>query len=211
MELFLSIASVLGAILIGAAIPGPSFLLVARISMALSRKDGFFAAIGMGLGASLFSVVVLLGLQFVFAAVPWLYFALKVAGGLYLMYMAVHIWRSASKPFVMSGKVEQVKVFAKRSFLLGLFTQLSNPKTAIVYGGIFAALLPQNIPVAISVALPLLVFLVEAGWYAVVAYALSTESSRAAYLRSKGHIDRMAGGLMGFLGIKLISAAQPDQ
>lgn len=211
MELVLSLVAVLGALLVGAMTPGPSFVLVARTSMAASRIDGLFTALGMGIGAVLFAVVVLLGLQAALAAVPWLYLMLKVAGGLYLLYMAVRIWRSAREPMVIPDSATAIRLSAKRSFLLGLFTQMSNPKTAIVYGGIFAALLPKSMPTIAYVFLPFMVFVVEAGWYAVVAFALSAESSRATYLRSKMHIDRMAGGVMGVIGLRLIFAARTTQ
>jgi len=209
MELILSLASVLGALLIGAISPGPSFVLVARTAMAASRIDGLFTAIGMGIGGVVFSVLVLLGLQAALAGVPWLYLTLRLAGGLYLMYLAVRIWRGAKDPIVLPNDEGAIRSSVKRSFLLGLFTQLSNPKTAIVYGSIFAALLPHHLPTAAMMVLPILVFLVEAGWYAIVALALSAESSRAAYLRSKIHIDRLAGGVIGLLGLKLVTAARP--
>ena len=209
MELILSLGSVLGALLIGAISPGPSFVLIARTSMAASRIDGLFASIGMGIGGVVFSVVVLLGLQAVLASVPWLYLALKLVGGLYLGYLAVRIWRGAKAPIVIPIAEEGMCRSVKRPFLRGLFTQLSNPKTAVVYGSIFAALLPHNLPSAAMIALPLLVFLVEAGWYSIVAFALSSEPSRAVYLRSKVHVDRVAGGVMGLLGLKLIAAARP--
>jgi len=41
---------ILGALLIGAISPGPSFVLVSRIAITASRLDGFAAALGMGLG-----------------------------------------------------------------------------------------------------------------------------------------------------------------
>ena len=211
MELVLSLAAVLGALLIGVVTPGPSFVLVARSAMVASRIDALLTALGMGVGAVIFAVIVLFGLQAALVSVPWLYLTLKIAGGFYLLYMAVRIWRSAGEPIVIPDSTKAIHTSAKRSFLLGLFTQMSNPKTAIVYGGIFAALLPQNMPTTAYVVLPFLIFLVEAGWYAIVAYALSAESSRATYLRSKMHIDRMAGGVMGFLGLKLISAARTAQ
>ncbi len=211
MELVLSLAAVLGALLIGVVTPGPSFVLVARTAMVASRIDALLTALGMGVGAVIFAVIVLFGLQAALAAVPWLYLTLKIAGGFYLLYMAVRIWRSAGEPIVIPDSAKAIRISAKRSFLLGLFTQMSNPKTAIVYGGIFAALLPQSMPTTAYVVLPFIIFLVEAGWYAIVAYALSAESSRATYLRSKRHIDRMAGGVMGFLGLKLISAARTTQ
>jgi threonine/homoserine/homoserine lactone efflux protein len=208
MELTLSLAGVLGALLIGAISPGPSFVLVARTSMAASRVDGLFAAIGMGVGGVIFSVVVLLGLQAILANVPWLYLTLKLAGGLYLVYLAVGIWRGAKEQIAVHSSEERIQSSVRKSFFLGLFTQLSNPKTAVVYGSIIAALLPHNLPLAATVAFPFLVFLVEAGWYSVVALALSAESSRAVYLRSKAHIDRFAGGVLGFIGLRLVSAAR---
>jgi len=209
MELFLSLASVLGALLIGVISPGPGFVLVARTSMTASRIDGLFAAVGMGVGGVIFSAVVLLGLQAALAGVPWFYLALKLVGDLYLVYVAVRIWRGANEPIVIPRTEERIRRSASKSFFLGLFTQMSNPKTAVVYGGIFAALLPHDRPPSATLVLPFLVFLIEAGWYSIVAFSLSSESSRAAYLRSKMHVDRVAGGVMGFPGLKLVAAAQP--
>jgi threonine/homoserine/homoserine lactone efflux protein len=208
MELIISLGSVLGALLIGTISPGPSFILVARTAMAVSRIDGLSTAIGMGVGGVIFSVLVLFGLQVVLASVPWLYLALKLAGGLYLIYIAAKIWRGAKEPIVISSTEEGLPRTATKSFLLGLFTQLSNPKTAVVYGSIFAVLLPRNLSLSTTLALPFLVFSIEAGWYSIVALALSSASSRANYLRSKMHIDRIAGGVMGLLGLKLLTAAR---
>ncbi len=209
METIISLATVLGVLLIGAISPGPSFVLVARTAIAVSRVDGFFTAIGMGIGGVIFSVVILLGIQAVFDNVPRLYLALKLSGGLYLVYLAFRIWQGAKQPIVILHAEAKKNPSYGKSFVLGLFTQLSNPKTAVVYGSIFAALLPHDLPRTSTLALPFLVFIVEAGWYSVVAFALSTESSRAAYLSSKMHVDRIAGCVVGLLGLKLVVASQP--
>lgn len=209
MEVTLSLVSVLGALLIGAIIPGPSFVLVARTAMVVSRIDALFAAFGMGLGGVFFSVAVLLGLQALLVHVPWLYLTLKFTGGLYLVYLALRLWRGARQPIALPGTQHRSCSSAKKSFLLGLITQLSNPKTAIIYGSIFAALLPQHLPPAVALALPLLVFVVEAGWYSIVALALSSAPLQNTYLRSKSHVDRAASTVMAFLGLKLLSAARP--
>ncbi|HEY0634281.1 MAG TPA: LysE family translocator [Gammaproteobacteria bacterium] len=209
MEVTLSLVSVLGALLIGAIMPGPSFVLVARTAMAVSRIDALFVAVGMGFGGVFFSVAVLFGLQALLAHVPWLYLTFKFAGGLYLVYLALRIWRGASQPIALPSTQQSSRSSARKSFMLGLVTQLSNPKTAIVYGGIFATLLPQHLPPAAALALPMLVFVVEAGWYSIVALALSSAPLHNTYLRSKSHVDRAASGIMAFLGLKLLSAARP--
>ena len=94
------------------------------------------------------------------------------------------------------------------SVWLGLATQLSNPKTAVVYASVFVSLLPPEIPWLAVLALPLIIFAIEAGWYTIVALALSAPSPRAAYLRWKTWIARAAGAVMAALGIRLIFSAR---
>ncbi len=205
----LALSSILGALAIGAISPGPSFVLVARTSIAVSRRAGLTAALGMGVGGVAFATLALLGLHALLTQVGWLYLALKIAGGLYLVHLAVRIWRAAPEPIrVPDGAAEASG--ALRSFWIGLATQISNPKTAIVYGSIFAALLPASPPAWILLALPPAVFLVETGWYAIVAVAFSAGRPRTAYLRSKAWIDRLAASVIGALGIRLVvEAAKP--
>ncbi|OYD85136.1 LysE family translocator [Azospirillum brasilense] len=206
----LALLSILGALAVGAVSPGPSFVLVARTSIAVSRRAGLAAAFGMGIGGVAFATLALLGLHALLIQVGWLYLVLKVAGGLYLVHMAVRIWRGAAEPVrVPDGAADSDGVL--RSFGVGLATQISNPKTAIVYASIFAALLPASPPTWILLTLPPGVFLVETGWYAIVAVAFSAGRPRAAYLRSKAWIDRLAASVIGALGIRLVmDAARPS-
>jgi threonine/homoserine/homoserine lactone efflux protein len=199
----LIIASILGALAVGVVSPGPSFVLVARVSVAVSRRDGVAAALGMGIGGVMFAGLALLGLQAVLISLPWLYTAVRVLGGMYLLYLAIMLWRGAREPIALSDAGAPT-AGAGRSFWLGLSTQLSNPKTTIVYAGVFAALLPADVPLWLFAVLPPLIFLLEAGWYAVVAVAFSAARPRAAYLRAKVWIDRLAGAVIGALGLRLL-------
>ena len=207
MEIIVSLVLILGSLLIGAVSPGPSFVLIARIAMGTSRKDGIAASIGMGLGGVLFSVLALLGLHTVLTNIPILYIVFKVLGGLYLIYIAYRIWKGATETLTIDNQFFSEKSTLKKSFLIGLITQISNPKTAIVYGSIFAALLPASMPELFYYLLPPLVFTIEAGWYLIVTLILSSSSPRAAYLHSKTVFDRVAGMVLAGLGIKLVSSA----
>jgi threonine/homoserine/homoserine lactone efflux protein len=210
MNAALTMAAIGGAIALGAMSPGPSFVMVARTAVASSRANGLAAALGMGIGGIAFAAMALFGLKTVLAAVPWLHAVLQIGGGSYLAYLGYRIWQGANSPLVMAqgAQVRQEPHQSwRRSFALGLGTQLSNPKTAIFYGSIFASLLPPDIPFALAVLLPVMVFCIEAGWYGMVALLLSAAAPRAAYLRYKGWIDRVAGGVMALLGIRLLVAA----
>ena len=196
----LAVLSIAGAITLGAMSPGPSFVLVARTSVARSRADGLAMALAMGVGGVLFAVLALAGVQVVLATVPVLYGILKVLGGLYLVYLAWMLWRHAAEPI----DLEKSGTSSQRSFWLGLATQVSNPKTAVVYASVFVSLLPKEMPFWAMLVLPAVIFCIEAGWYSIVALALSSPAPAAAYLRWKRWIDRAAGGVMGLLGVKLI-------
>ncbi|MCW0233838.1 MAG: LysE family transporter [Ferrovibrio sp.] len=205
MDTLLPLFSIIAAIALGAISPGPSFVLVARTAIAGSRRAGLGTALGMGLGGLVFASLALLGLIALLAQVAWLYLGLKIAGGLYLLYLAYRLWRGAGEPLVMDTSGVTAGAGFGRSVLVGLLTQLSNPKTAVVYAGIFAALLPsQQLPLWLALALPAAIFGVECGWYALVATAFSAGGPRRVYLGAKGWIDRLAGGVMAALGLRLI-------
>jgi threonine/homoserine/homoserine lactone efflux protein len=207
MQELLSLAAVITALALGVASPGPSFVVVAKEAVSRSRRNGLAAALGMGVGGVLFAGAALLGLQAVLLAVPALYVALKVLGGLYLCWLGFRIVNGASAPATTTESSAAASRPAHRSFWLGLSTQVSNPKTAVVYASVFAALLPSQVSAVLACALLVSVFCVEAGWYALVAAMLSSDSPRRAYLGFKVTIDRLAGVAMIALGVRLISSA----
>jgi threonine/homoserine/homoserine lactone efflux protein len=201
--------AITGALAIGAMSPGPSFVLVSRIAVTASRANGLAAALGMGVGGAAFGVLALAGLSALLQQVESLHLTLKILGGGYLIYLAVRIWRSATTPLIVDELDAGRKRPAARSFWIGLATQLSNPKTAIYYASIFAALLPAKPAEWLLFALPPTIFVIETSWYAIVALAFSSSGPRAAYLRFKAWVDRVAGAVLGALGARLLLDGLP--
>lgn len=208
MQDLTALFGILAALAVGVVSPGPSFVMVARTAVCASRREGIAAALGMGAGGVVFAVAALFGLHALLLAVPSLYLVLKLIGGLYLAYLGWHIWASAAQPLMIGDLAERPATRTTRALALGFTTQISNPKTAIVYASVFAAFLPGAQSLAFDLTLVVLVFLVEAGWYALVALALASERPRGVYLRCKTGMDRLAGGVMIGLGLKLASSAQ---
>src|SRR5262245_65129066 len=102
MQELTAILGISAALAIGASSPGPSFLVVARLAVSSSRVDGLYAALGMGVGGLIFACLSLLGLHGLLLAVPSLYVALQVLGGLYLVDLGIRIWRGARTPLTGS-------------------------------------------------------------------------------------------------------------
>lgn len=207
MDTFTTLLAIAATLGIGAISPGPSFVYVAQNAVARSRNHGLATALGTGVGAAIFALLALLGLQAFLLAVPVAYTALKIVGGIYLLWLAYKIIRHSREPLSM-GKVSVGEKSLLATFRDGLFTQLSNPKTAVVFASIFTALLPREIPAYYYIALPVISFIIDAGWYSLVTIALSTERSRNVYIRFKTAIDRVAGSVMALLGLKLIISSR---
>ncbi|MCF1493354.1 LysE family translocator [Agrobacterium vitis] len=203
MTMFAPLFAIAFALLIGAASPGPSFLLVSHTSMTRSRAAGLVTALGMGTGGLIFAVLALAGLAALITQFAWLHRVLQVAGGLYLAYIAWKLWRGAAQPINMDQAGVAPKSFS-RIYLSAFLTQVSNPKTAIVYASIFAALLPPRPDSLLFIMLPGVVFLVEAGWYALVALVFSAPIPRRVYLSAKKPLDRLAALVLGGLGLRLV-------
>lgn len=209
MNEVLSLIAIVSVLCIGTISPGPSFVMVARTAVAAGRAGGLAASLGMGIGGAIFAIAALLGLQALLLAVPSLYVVLKLIGGGYLAYLGYRIWRGANTPLVVSTEGGDKKFSGVlRYFGLGLGTQLSNPKTAIVYASVFATFLPNGTSLQAGTALVLMMFFIESSWYALVTLVLSSENARQSYLRFKALIDRTAGGVMSILGVKLVASAQ---
>ena len=208
METTLALIPILAVLAIGVISPGPSFILVARTAVAVSRSAAMSAALGMASGATLLAVAALLGLNALLHQMPSAYLALKLIGGLYLLYLAYQTWCGASTPIHMGNGTTATPQSLLRHFGLAAATMLSNPKAAVQYGVIFAAMLPAAPSPALTAALPVGVFMLEATWYLVVALALSAAKPREAYIRTKFTIDRTVGVVLSVLGVKLLLSSR---
>lgn len=208
MEHLESLVGILTAVALGAISPGPSFVFVARTAVVESRRHGVAACLGMATGAFLLTAAALLGLQGVLLAFPLFYRGLRIAGGLYLVYMGVHIWQAARKPvYVDSDLPHAVKVSPKHIYQQALITQLSNPATSITLASIFAAFLPRDINFTFQAMVACFVLLIDLSWYSIVALVLSADAPRTLYLRHQAAIDRVIGVIIIGMAGKLISAA----
>ena len=141
--------------------PGPSFLITARTAVAQSRADGIKVALGLGAGTVIWSSAALLGLNAVFHAVPVLFMGMKVAGVLFLLYIAYMIFRHAAEPLkIEGGGGERLG----HPFVKGFLTQISNPKVVVFFGSVFIAMLPAQVPLWMTLALIFIVSFNEVWW-----------------------------------------------
>ncbi|MCK6451395.1 MAG: LysE family transporter [Alphaproteobacteria bacterium] len=202
MDFALPLAGIWLANLMGAMSPGPSFFLVARASAEHSRRVGLASALGMSIGAGAWAAAAMFGLAVLFAQIAWLYRIVQLVGGLYLVYLAVMIWRAAPRPLALDGAVIDRR--PGDAFLTALVVQLSNPKVVVFFGSIFVALLPAHAPSWVWAVALAGVLCNEMAWYSIVATLFSAEPARRAYGRAKAWLDRAMAGFLALIGAKLL-------
>ncbi len=196
-----SFLAVAGLLTMGAISPGPAVLMSARTGVTEGLRTGFFLSLGIGAGAVFWATLALSGLAVIFQVAPTLLWAFKIAGGLYLVWMAIGMWRHAGDP--LPDTTDAPPRSAASAFRLGLVTQLSNPKPAVLLSAIFVGTVPPGTPLWVLIALLSYLFTVETGWNTIVARIFSLDRTRAGYISLKTVIDRSFGGLLALLGIKI--------
>ncbi len=188
--------------LLAAASPGPAILMSARTGVTEGFRTGVWLALGIGVGALVWALAALFGLAVLFALAPALFWAFKAVGALFLLWMAIQMWRHAPEPLDM-GEDGRPPRGAASAFRLGLLTQLANPKPAIFFGAVFVGTVPPGASWPWVAALLLAVLANEMFCNLAVARIFSFDAPRRAYARLKAGIDRAFGGVLAILGLKI--------
>jgi RhtB (resistance to homoserine/threonine) family protein len=182
--------------------PGPSFLVTARTAVAHSRAEGIKVALGLGAGTIVWSAAALLGLNLLFRQFHWLFIGMKVAGALFLLWIAFQIFRHAADPVEMNERATDE--IGRSPLLRGFLTQISNPKVVVFFGSIFVAMLPSEVPGWMIAARIAIVTMNEIVWYSLVSLFFGSSPVRRSYLLAKRWIDRVTGAFLGLLGLRLL-------
>jgi threonine/homoserine/homoserine lactone efflux protein len=189
--------------LLAVASPGPSTMLMIQTAAVAGRRSGLLAALAMMNGALVWAVAALFGLHVLFARFEWVYLAFRIAGAIYLVYLAVMLWRHARDPMPEVSVPGAAHLSGRQGFVRALLLQLSNPKLIVFYGSIFLSLLPHNLPSWMDGVVLGVVAFNEFIWFALLALLFSGQPARVFYRRAKFWLDRIMGGTLALLGLRL--------
>jgi threonine/homoserine/homoserine lactone efflux protein len=185
--------------------PGPNMIYLVSRSITQGRRAGLVSLLGVAVGFLAYLAAATAGLAAIFTAVPAAYAALKIAGALYLLYLAWQALRPGGTPVFAPRPLPPDP--ARRLFAMGLVTNLLNPKIAVLY----VALLPQFIDPArgsigtqslVLGAIQIAVALTVNGLIVLSAAALSRVlGRRPGWLRAQRYL---MGGVLTGLAVRLL-------
>lgn len=121
-------------------VPGPDFVATAQYAAVRSRRAAFGAVAGIAVGTAIWATSALLGLSVLLAHARWSIDLVRIGGSCFLAFLGVRAIVRARRP---SSEVAEVS-FRSVPWLTGFLTDLANPKAALFWTTLFAALLPVH-------------------------------------------------------------------
>jgi threonine/homoserine/homoserine lactone efflux protein len=202
-----NLALAYSAYALGTASPGPSNLSVMATAMHQGRRPALIFALGVVSGSTIWGLLAAFGLSAVMARYSQTLIAIKVLGGIYLLWLALKSARSALKPSTLpsdSGAGSHSSTAGL--FLQGAAIHLTNPKAILVWLSIVALALPADSHR--DDALLIVAGCAPIGIAVFCSYAVlfSTAQARRAYARTRRWFDGALGVVFAYAGIRMLAS-----
>ena len=189
---------------LAAASPGPDFVFVSQQTLAGGRRNGLLCSLGIALGLSVHLGYSVFGLATVIAHSAGLLWWVKILGGSYLIYLGIKGLRAKA----LAGSRVQAGPHTPRSPLrtigAGFLCNALNPKAPIYFLSLFTLVLSPDMPLYQLGIFSLWIMLIQLLWFSFVVLVLSIPSINSRFQRAGHWIDRLLGGAMVLLGLKVL-------
>jgi threonine/homoserine/homoserine lactone efflux protein len=185
--------------------PGPDNLMVIGMGISKGRKQGIIFGLGCALGCFSHTVLAVIGVSAIIAASPIAFTVLKIAGGIYLLWLGINALRSRSGTKV-NEVIDDEKILTSL-FFKGVLANAINPKVILFFLSFLPQfVIPSNGNIGWQIAALGVTFTVQA---AVLFGLLGFFSgSIGQWLNTKPRagvvLDRIAGIVFLGLGLRLI-------
>lgn len=201
---FYLLLTLMGIHIMVLAVPGPDILLVLRTSLAFGYKSSVLASLGIGLGIVAWVFLAAFGLKAVFIALPPLQGVIMGLSAIYLMFLAFMLFKSAKNPKNLSLQTADLSGKKRRFFIIGLFTNLSNPKAVLYFASVFALFLDKTSSLA-EISLLVAVISIESMlFFLAIGRLFSTKKAREIFFNNQSLLDSVCAVI--FAGFSLAIA-----
>ncbi|MDE2304907.1 MAG: LysE family translocator [Gammaproteobacteria bacterium] len=190
-----------GIYLVAAASPGPSFVLVSRLSMNGPAEYAVAAAVGTALGTTSWALLAMLGAAALVERFAWVDRLVHVLAAIYLVHLGLRTLRGAVRVVAAGETGPREFSAAWQALRAGWLTSLANPKSLLFWAGIFTTTIPAHAPRELRAAAIATIAILSAVWYSGLALTLRLGPMRAGYQRRRTLLFGVFGTLLVVLGI----------
>ena len=190
---------------LGILSPGPNVLAVMGTSMGEGRRQGKALAWGISTGSFLWALGTWIGLVAVITAYAAVLIAIKIAGGLYLLWLGYKAFRSAAQATEPTARTFEGVKNSGAFFIRGLTIQMTNPKAAFSWIAIMSLGLEADAPLWVGLAIVFGTTLISVVGHQVYAVVFSTQPMINAYRRGRRWIQASLGAFFCVASYKLLT------
>lgn len=206
MDSVINLLLAFGTYVIATASPGPATLAIMGVAMDQDRKAALVFAGGVITGSMVWALSAVIGIASLLSTYVQLFYAIKVLGGVYLLWLSYKSLRAAmAHRDVQNNQTPNRSATYKRLYAKGLGLHLTNPKALFAWVAIVALGLPEGasatsglLIVLGCLCLGVLVF----GGYALL---FSTAAAQSAYQRLGAWFNGGLSAVFGLAGLQLLS------
>lgn len=198
-----------GIYLAALASPGPNFFILSQMALDGRHRLARWVVFGLTTGSVTWVVLTLAGLATLLSQHPWLESGVRLLGAAYLVWYGARLLRAAWAP-APRRSADPVRVAAVEggsllaAYRTGLFTGLTNPKSAAFWTSAFAAVFPVGAPGWFYPVTVLLVAALSLGWHLGITWIFGSARLRNGYLRIERGVNGVSGGALLALGLHRI-------
>ena len=174
-----SIAALLGALIVLAAVPSISVLTVTARAASFGFTHGLFTALGIVIADILFILIAVYGLALVAEMMGEQFRWVQYLGAAYLVWLGVSLWRSETR--VRDADAVRQSSYLS-SFLAGFLLTLADQKAILFYLGFFPAFLDMSAMTVADTLIIIVIAVIGVGGAKLV-YALLADRA-GAWLRN---------------------------
>lgn len=194
--------------LLAVASPGPDFAVVVKQSVTHGRITALWTSLGVGTGILVHVLYSLLGIGLIISQSIVAFTVMKFIGAVYLMYIGWKALRAgpASSRFYSGGKRETPT--RAKAYWTGFLTNGLNPKATLFFLSLFTVVIAASTPLGVQVFYGIYMALATALWFSGVSLVFSSSRVRVLFGKIGHWFERLMGGVLLLLGIKLIITSQ---
>lgn len=190
-------------------VPGLDFVFVSRTAAMQGRMAGIMASLGVSVGSTAWGIAGYFGIQALFVLEPKLFLGLKMAGGLYLIWVGSKLIRGQGHDTGLQGTSNAQVLKLGNVFWAGVLCDLSNPKTFVFMSSLFASAFPAGASYLLGLSAILMIFLSTFIIMTLIAVCLAAPIVSTWFWRQRLLIDRGAGMIFILLGAGFVLETVP--
>ena len=182
--------------LIALTSPGPDTAIVIRQVTLYGRKEGYKAAIGIGIGIYVHCILAVSGISLFILSNEIYKLIISIVGSIYILYLGISMYINKDN----ASKEANRNIKNINSILVGLITNIFNVKAFLFFISIFTILI-DSLDNSFYYIFPIYFAITSWLWFSFLSYIMTVSSNKTLNIYSNKYISTSMSLVLCLIGI----------